>query len=60
MAHKPQKSPTPEVHTWAIYHVGKRQMWLAQIEAENEAAAIELAATEFGKVPSKLIAIRKR
>jgi hypothetical protein len=47
MAKKPEP-PKPII--WSIYKIASKGVWLGEVEASDEAAAIEKAAAEF-KVP---------
>jgi len=44
---------------WAIYKVAAKQIWLGEIEATDEAEAIEKAAEQF-KVPATKLMARLR
>jgi hypothetical protein len=57
MAKKPE--PTPPLR-WTIYKVAARQTWVGEVEATNEAEAIEKAAKEFKQHATKLMAVRRR
>jgi len=55
MAMKPEPSkPT----TWKIYQIASKGVWLGEVEAPNEATAIEKAAAEFKVPANRLMAIR--
>ncbi len=41
---------------WAIYKVAAKQIWLGEIEATDEAEAIEKAAEQFKVPATKLMA----
>jgi hypothetical protein len=56
MAKKPQP-PKPTI--WNVYKIASKAVWLGEVEATDEAAAMEKAAAEF-KVPvTRLMAIRR-
>jgi hypothetical protein len=57
---KEPKAPSPAKSVWAVYYVGKRQEWITNVEAESEAAAVEIVAQKFAKYPRKLIALLRR
>jgi 2-C-methyl-D-erythritol 4-phosphate cytidylyltransferase len=42
---------TPQPMKWAIYKVAAKQIWIGEIEATDEAEAIQKAAEQF-KVPA--------
>jgi hypothetical protein len=55
MAKKPEP---PKPTSWNIYRIASKAVWPGEVEAPDEAAAMENAAAEF-KVPAKrLMAIR--
>jgi hypothetical protein len=55
MAMKPEPSkPT----TWKIYKIASKGAWLGEVEAPDEATAIEKAAAEFKAPANRLMAIR--
>jgi hypothetical protein len=45
--------------SWTIYKLAAKRVWIGEIEAAHEGEAIEKAAKEFRKHPTKLIAVRK-
>jgi hypothetical protein len=55
---KPQQPP--QLIKWGIYKVAAKQTWLGEIEAANEAEAIEKAAKEFRQPATKLMAVRRQ
>jgi hypothetical protein len=56
MAKKPEP---PKPTRWRIYKIAAKAVWLGNVEAPNEAAAIEKGAAEF-KVPvNRLMAVRR-
>ena len=57
VARKPQSPPRPI--KWGIYKVAAKQTWIGEVEAANEAEAIEKAAKEFTQYSNKLIALRR-
>jgi hypothetical protein len=56
MAKKPAP-PNPIV--WSIYKIAAKAVRLGTVEAANEAAAMEKAATEFKIPATRLMAIRR-
>jgi hypothetical protein len=55
-----KKPEPPKPITWGIYKIAAKQTWMGEVEAPDEATAIERAAAEF-KVPAmKLMATRRR
>jgi hypothetical protein len=56
MAKKPEP---PKPLSWNVYKIASKAVWLGEVEAADEQAAVEKAAAEF-KVPAKrLMAIRR-
>jgi len=51
-----RKPQTPQPMKWAIYKVAAKQIWLGEIEATDEAEAIEKAAEQFKVPATKLMA----
>jgi hypothetical protein len=49
MAKKPEP---PKSTSWYIYKIASKAVWLGEVEAPDEAAAMDKAAAEF-KVPAK-------
>jgi hypothetical protein len=56
MAKKPDP-PKPTIRN--VYKIASKAVWLAAVEAPDEAAAIEKAAGEFKVLGSRLMAIRR-
>jgi hypothetical protein len=57
MVKKPAEPPKPIV--WKVYKIAAKAVWLGDVEAPDEATAMEKAALEF-KVPAKtLMALRR-
>ena len=52
----PQPAPLPR---WAIHKAAHRLIWVGEVEAADEAAAITKAAEQLGLLPAKLIATRR-
>jgi hypothetical protein len=46
--------------SWSIYKIAAKQTWLGEVEAPDEAAAIEKAAAEYKVPATKLMATRRR
>jgi hypothetical protein len=58
MAKKPVPEP-PKPIRWSVYKIASKAVWLGDVEAQDEAAAMEKAAAEF-KVPiNRLMALRR-
>ena len=57
MAKKPE---LPKPTSWAIYKIAAKAVWLGEVEAPDEAAAIEKAAAEYKVPAAKLMATRRR
>jgi len=59
---EPPEPPPPAstLPTWTIHKAAHRLVWVGKVEAADEAAAIEKAAEQFGRLPTKLIATRWR
>jgi hypothetical protein len=56
MAKNPEP-PKPIV--WKIYKIASKAVWLGDVEAPDEAAAMETAAAEFKVPATRLMAIRR-
>jgi len=52
----PQPAPLPR---WTIHKAAHRLIWVGEVEAADEAAAIAKAAEQLGLLPAKLIATRR-
>jgi hypothetical protein len=57
MAKKPE--PPPQPMRWGIYKLVSKAVWLGNVEAPDEAAAIEKGAAEFKVPANRLMAIRR-
>ncbi len=56
MAKKPEP---PKPTSWSIYRAAHKAIWIGEVEAPDEVAAIQKAAEQF-KVPAmKLMAVRR-
>ena len=55
-----KKPEPPQPTTWAIHKLAAKQTWLGEVEAPDEAAAIEKAAEQFKVPATKLMATRRR
>jgi hypothetical protein len=54
------KNPEPpKPIVWSIHKIGSKAVWLGNIEAPDEAGAIEKGAAEF-KVPANRLMVVKR
>jgi hypothetical protein len=56
MAKKPEP-PKPVI--WKVYKIASKSVWLGDVEAPNEAAAMEKAAAEFRVPANRLMALRR-
>jgi hypothetical protein len=57
VAKKPE--PPPQLTTWSIYKIAAKAVWLAAVEAPDEATAMEKGAAEFGVPANRLMAVRR-
>jgi hypothetical protein len=57
MAKKPELPPKPV--RWGIYKIAAKAVWLGNVEAPDEAAAIEKGAAEFKVPATRLMAVRR-
>jgi hypothetical protein len=57
MAKKPEP---PKLIGWSIYKIAAKQTWVGEVDAPDEAAAIEKAAAQFKVPATKLMATRRR
>jgi hypothetical protein len=53
-----KKPGPPKPIGWTIYQIASEGVWLGEVEAPDEAAAIEKAAAQFMMPVNRLIAIR--
>jgi len=56
---KPEPAQPAPLPRWAIHKAAHRLIWVAEVEAQDEAAAIEEAAKELQLPATKLIATRR-
>jgi hypothetical protein len=56
MAKKPEP---PKPITWNIYKIAGKAVWLGEVEAPDDASAMEKAATEIKVAANRLMAIRR-
>jgi hypothetical protein len=56
MAKKPEP---PKAIVWKVYKIASKAVWLGDVEAPDEAAAMEKAAEEFKVPANRLMAIRR-
>jgi hypothetical protein len=56
MAKKPEP---PKPTSWSIYKIAAKAVRLGQVEAPDEATAIEKGAAEFGVTANRLMAVRR-
>jgi hypothetical protein len=60
MAKKPNGAhPTP-LPMWSIYRMAHKAVWIGEVEAADERAAIEKVAEQFKVPATKLMATRRR
>jgi hypothetical protein len=45
--------------TWSIYKIAAKQTWVSEVEAVDEAAAIEKAAAQYKVPATRLMATRR-
>jgi hypothetical protein len=57
MAKKPE--PTTKPISWNVYKIASKAVWLGEVEAPDEAAAMEKAAAEFKVPASRLLVVRR-
>jgi hypothetical protein len=57
MAKKPE--PPPKPIRWGIYKLASKAVWLGNVEAPDEASAIERGAAEFKVGANRLMAVRR-
>jgi hypothetical protein len=57
MAKKPE--PPPKPLRWGVYKIASKAVWLGNVEAPDETAAIEKGAAEFKVPATRLMAIRR-
>jgi hypothetical protein len=56
MARKPEP---PKPIAWGIYKIAAKAVWLGNVEAPDEATAIDKGAAEFKVAANRLMAIRR-
>jgi hypothetical protein len=56
MAKKPEP---PKPINWTVYKIANKLVWLGDVEAPDEAAALEKAAAEFKVPANRLMTIRR-
>jgi hypothetical protein len=52
------KKPEPKPISWNVYKIASKAVWLGDVDAPDEAAAMEQAAAEFKVPANRLMAIR--
>jgi hypothetical protein len=52
-----QSTPLP---LWSIYRVAHKAVWMGEVEAADECAAIEKAAEQFKLPATRLMAMRRQ
>jgi hypothetical protein len=57
MAKKPAEPPKPL--RWNVYKIASKAVWLGEVEAPDEATAMEKGAAEFGVPSKRLMALRR-
>jgi hypothetical protein len=50
---------TAEPTVWSLYKIASKAVWLGNVEAADEATAIEMAAAEFKVPANSLMTIRR-
>ena len=55
-----KKIEPPQPTSWTIHKIAARQIWMGEIEAPDETAAIEKAAEQFKVSATKLMTTRRR
>ncbi len=53
------REPPPKPIRWGIYKIASKAVWLGNVEATDEAAAIEKGAAEFKVTATRLLAVRR-
>jgi hypothetical protein len=59
MTRKPQPPAPPKPAIWKVYKIASKAVWLGDVEAPDEAAAMDKAAAEFKQYAAKLMALRR-
>jgi hypothetical protein len=54
-----KKPKPPKRIIWNVYKIASKAVWLGEVEAVDEAAAMEKAAAEFKVAANRLMAIRR-
>jgi len=54
-----ESPPAAPLARWTIHKAAHRLIWVAEVEAVDEAEAIAKAAEQLGLLPAKLIATRR-
>jgi hypothetical protein len=51
--------PPPKPIRWGIFKIAAKAIWLGNLEAPDEATAIEKGSAEFKVPPNRLMAVRR-
>jgi hypothetical protein len=54
-----QSGNAPKSIIWKIYKIANKAVWLGDVEAPDEAGAMEKAAAEYKVAASRLMALRR-
>jgi hypothetical protein len=54
-----QKPEPPQPTSWNVNKIASKLVWLGTVEAAEEAAAMEIAAADYGVQAKRLMAIRR-
>jgi hypothetical protein len=54
-----KKPEPPQPTSWNVYTIASKLVWLGTVEAAEEAAAMEIAAADYGVQAKRLMAIRR-
>jgi hypothetical protein len=54
-----KKTEPPKPIRWAVYKIAAKAAWLGEVEAPDQAAAIEKGAAEFKAPATRLMALRR-
>jgi hypothetical protein len=54
-----KKHEPPKLISWSVYKIASKAVWLGEVEAPDESAAMEKAAAAYKVPASRLMAIRR-
>jgi hypothetical protein len=54
-----KKPEPPKPTSWKVYKIANKLVWLGDVEAPDQAAAVEKAAEEFRVPANRMMAIRR-